>query len=352
MRLDEPQWWYGKTPDLRQRLLAPIGHLYGWIVEARFRRHRPYRSRFPVICVGNFTAGGAGKTPLALFIAQLLLERGESPVFLSRGYGGTSAGPAWVEDSPDAAQQFGDEPLLLARLAPTLIAHDRKAGLQMIEDGGWHASVVIMDDGLQNPALIKDLSIAVVDGRRGVGNGEVIPAGPLRAPLEFQLGLIDAIVVRDPDAAKPLQEHGVHQLLRHTFPGPVLAARAVPSGDTAWLAKTPIVAYTGIANPDRFFRLLEASGARIVQRIAFPDHHVFSRADAVRLLRHAQDTDARLVTTEKDWVRLKGSTGVRNDLLEKTEPFAIEMAFEARDLDRLAALIEGVMQRERPQKRP
>ncbi len=351
MRLDEPQWWYGERPDPRQRLLAPIARLYGWIVEARFRRHRPYRSRVPVICVGNFTAGGAGKTPLALFIAQHLLERGESPVFLSRGYGGTSAGPAWVEDAPDAAGQFGDEPLLLARVAPTLIAHDRKAGLQMIEDGGWHASVVIMDDGLQNPTIVKDLSIAVVDGRRGLGNGEVIPAGPLRAPLEFQLGLIDAIVVRAPDADEPSQDYGIHQLLRQTFPGPVLAARAVASGDTSWLSKVPIVAYAGIANPDRFFRLLEASGARVVQRIAFPDHHDFSRADAVRLLQHAKATGARLVTTEKDWVRLKDGTGLRKDLLEQTEPFAIEMAFEARDLDRLAALIEGVMQRVRPQKR-
>ena len=348
MRLEEPQWWYGETPDPRQRLLAPIAHLYGWIVEARFRRHRPYRSRLPVICIGNFTAGGAGKTPLALAIAQLLLQRGEAPVFLTRGYGGTLAGPAWVEETADAASRFGDEPLLLVRVAPTLVARDREAGVQRIEDGGWHASVIIMDDGLQNPALIKDLSIAVVDDRRGVGNGEVIPAGPLRAPLEFQLGLIDAIVVRAQDAATPSQKQGVHELLRRTFPGPVLAARAVPRGGTAWLTNTPIVAYAGIVNPDRFFGLLEASGACVVQRIAFPDHHAFSRADAVRLLDRARATGARLVTTEKDWVRLKGNDDVRKDLLEQTEPFGIEMAFQTRDLDRLTTLIEGAIQRERP----
>jgi tetraacyldisaccharide 4'-kinase len=352
VRLDEPQWWYGETPDRRQRLLTPIAHLYGWIVEARFRRQRPYRSRLPVICVGNFTAGGAGKTPLALFIAQQLRKRGESPTFLTRGFGGTIAGPAWVEDTPDAAHRFGDEPLLLARVAPTIVARDRKAGLKMIEDGGREASVVIMDDGLQNPALIKDLSIAVVDGRRGVGNGEVIPAGPLRAPLEFQLGLIDAIVVRTPDAGKPTQDRGVHQLLRHTFPGPVLAARALPSGDTTWVKKKPIVAYAGIANPDRFFKLLDSLGAHVVQRIAFPDHHAFSRADAVRLLERAQVTGARLVTTEKDWVRLKGSADVRKDLQEKTEPFAIELVFATRDLDRLSSLLEGVLERESLKKRP
>lgn len=351
MRLDEPPWWYGETPDRRQRLLTPIAHLYGWIVEARFRRHRPYRSRLPVICVGNFTAGGAGKTPLALFIAQQLRERGERPTFLTRGFGGTTTGPAWVEDTPNAAHRFGDEPLLLARVAPTIVARDRKAGLKMIEDSGREASVVIMDDGLQNPVLIKDLSIAVVDSRRGVGNGEVIPAGPLRAPLDFQLGLIDAIVVRTPDAGKPSEDRGIHQLLRHTFPGPVLAARALPSGDTAWVKKEAIVAYAGIANPDRFFKLLESLGAHLVERIAFPDHHAFSRADAVRLLERAQVTGARLVTTEKDWVRLKGRHDVRKDLLKKTKPFAIELAFETRDLDRLSSLLEGVLQHEIRKKR-
>jgi len=345
VRLEEPHWWYGETPDPRQRLLAPIGQLYGWLAERRFRRRQPYRSRYPVICIGNFTMGGTGKTPLALFIAELLLARGEKPVFLTRGYGGKSPGPVWVEDTPDAARRFGDEPLLLARIAPTLVARDRRAGALMIEDGTLPVSAIIMDDGLQNPALKKDLTIAVVDGQRGVGNGEVFPAGPLRAPLEFQLGLIDAIVVRAP-VSTPAREHAVHALLRREFPGPVLAAHVVARGDTAWLNDAPIVAFAGIANPDRFFALLENLGANIVERLTFPDHHTFTPADCDQLLASAQAKDARLATTEKDWMRLKGDAAVPTEMLERTQSLAIETVFEARDLGRITSLIETVTQRQ------
>ena len=208
MRLDEPSWWYGGAGDVRQRALAPLGRLYGWIAERRYYRHQPYRSRLPIICVGNFTAGGTGKTPLSLGIARLLIARGERPVFLTRGYGGQTAGPAWVEGGPGAARRFGDEPLLLAAVAPTMVARDRRAGIIAIESGGGQPSAVIMDDGLQNGSVSKNLSIALVEGRRGIGNGEVIPAGPLRAPLEFQIGLVDAIVVRDPPDLT--DERGVH----------------------------------------------------------------------------------------------------------------------------------------------
>ncbi len=208
MRLDEPGWWYGTGADerpgltahVRTPVLRALSRLYGRIVEQRFHRRQPYRSRYPVICVGNFVAGGTGKTPLALLIARLIIAQGGNPVFLTRGYGGRERGPVWVSEGANAAWRFGDEPLLLARVAPTLVARDRKAGVHMIEDSGRDVAAVIMDDGLQNPALVKDLSIAVIDGVRGLGNGEVIPAGPLRAPMAFQLGLVDAIAVREPQA--------------------------------------------------------------------------------------------------------------------------------------------------------
>jgi tetraacyldisaccharide 4'-kinase len=342
--LEEPSWWYGDAADPRRRLLAPLGEVYGWITEARFRRHQPYRSRLPVICVGNFTAGGTGKTPLAILIARLLQAQGQAPVFLTRGYGGSAPGPVWVEASAGAARRFGDEPLLLARVAPTLVARDRKAGVRMIEDSGRNVSAVVMDDGLQNPSLAKDLAIAVVDGERGLGNGEVIPAGPLRAPMEFQLGLVDAIVVREPQGAGPGKAHGIHALLRRAFPGPVLAARVAPRGDTAWLAEAPVVAFAGIANPGRFFALVESLGARLLERVAFPDHHPLSSADAARLLSLAQAKGARLLTTEKDWVRLDGQESAQRALLERAQPLAIELTLEERDLGRLASLIEAATQ--------
>src|SRR5690606_16925913 len=161
------------------------------------------------------TAGGTGKTPLAIFIAELLKARGQSPVFLTRGYGGSVHGPAWLDgETSAAAPRFGDEPLLLARVAPTLVARDRKAGIPMLETSSRKVSAVIMDDGLQNQALAKDFAIAVVDGARGLGNGEVIPAGPLRAAMEFQLGLVDAIVVREPQGKADGEPQGVHALLK------------------------------------------------------------------------------------------------------------------------------------------
>ena len=355
MPLDEPTWWYGDAQDWRRRLLAPFGALYGQIAEARFRRRAPYRSRLPVVCIGNFTAGGTGKTPLSMLVARLLIEQGEKPVFLTRGFGGHVSGPAWVEDVADAAQRYGDEPLLLATVAPTLVARDRRAGIGVIERGQREASVVVMDDGLQNSALAKDLCIAVIDGTRGLGNGEVIPAGPLRAPIDFQIGLVDAIVVRDPRHSAG-DERGIHALLRRAFPGPVLAANVVPCGDTGWIGEAPLVAFAGIADPARFYGLLERLGGKIACRVSFPDHHAFTRADAERLLSLAREKGARLVTTEKDWVRLARGAPGAGELLAQTRTLGIDMAFDARDLGRLNSLLQtalaGTQARHRPPSLP
>lgn len=344
MPLEEPSWWYG---DARQHalapLLAPLGRLYGWMAQARFRRAAPYRSRLPVICVGNFTAGGTGKTPLAIFIAQLLEARGAKPAVLTRGYGGRERGPVWVEEGIGAAARFGDEPLLLARTALTLVARDRALGAQMIEDSGRDISVIVMDDGLQNPGLAKDLSLAIVDGVRGLGNGEVIPAGPLRAPIDFQLGLVDAVVVREPERAPADAPDGIHALLRRRFPGPVLAAHTLARGDVAWLKGAAVVAFAGIANPQRFFSLVESLGARLVACCAFPDHHVFKRSDCENLLSLAESTGAQLLTTEKDWVRLKSEERLPLAVLERTRTLGIDIVFDERDLGRLTSLIGSVV---------
>ena len=166
MRLDEPSWWYPQTPSRVATFLQPLGALYGWAAATRYFRATPYRSRLPIICIGNFTAGGTGKTPLAVYLCERLKAAGHEPVALTRGYGGRLSGPYWVNGRSDVARDVGDEALLLAKAAPTLVARDRRIGARAIEIGPHPVTVVVMDDGLQNPALAKDLTIAVVDGGR------------------------------------------------------------------------------------------------------------------------------------------------------------------------------------------
>ena len=338
MPLEEPSWWYGdgaSEADLRVRLLAPIARVYGWAAERRFRTAAGYPCRLPVICVGNFTAGGTGKTPLSLLIATYLKSQGAQPVFLTRGYGGRRKGPYWVNPTVDLAAEVGDEPLLLAKTARTLVARDRAAGARAVEAAG-DATHIVMDDGLQNPSLRKSLSIAVVDGQRGLGNGEVIPAGPLRAPLGFQFALADAVVVNGGTDAPALPA------LKSAFPGPVLEARVEPEATSVEeLAGTKTVAFSGIGNPQRFFDLLHEVGAETVALHAFKDHHTFSEAEASDLMAEATGHGARLVTTEKDLARLKGGHGAVGRLWRAATPLRIRLALDDRDMGRLTALLDN-----------
>lgn len=344
MHLDEPRWWYGTGGGARlgERLLGPVGDLYGRIVEKRHAAVTPYRTDIPVICVGNFTAGGTGKTPLTRFLVALLAEQGVEAICLTRGYGGRLAGPVWVDGAVHGADAVGDEPLLISASARVMVARDRRAGLEAIAAGGG-ARAVIMDDGLQNPSLAKDMAIAVVDASRGFGNGRVIPAGPLRARLAFQLGLVDCIVVMGADP--PGGPSPVFELLKKRFPGPVLRGAVAPSAETGWLAGQPVLAYAGIANPQRFFGLVESLGAGSVTARAFPDHHAFTDAEAAGLLADAERLGALLVTTEKDLARLAGAKGAGAELAARSRTLPIEVRFEDRDLVRLRALVDGALKR-------
>lgn len=334
MRLEPPSWWYGERPAerLKAALLAPAGAVYGLAGEARFAMARPYRPALPVICIGNFTLGGAGKTPLALEIARLARDWGCRPAFLSRGYGGRIAGPHRVEMERDTAPDVGDEPLLLARAAPAFIARDRQAGARAIEESG--ADLIIMDDGFQNPALAKDLCLIAVDAGTGTGNGRVFPAGPLRAPLGAQMQRADVIVmIGEGELPARLATEAAKAGI------PVMRAGLEASDDPAWLQTAPAVAFCGIGRPAKFFTTLERLGARLAAAIPFPDHHVFTAEDATLLLDTAARAGATLVTTEKDWVRLTGAGGALSELKGKARTLPVRLRVADDDQPQLTALL-------------
>jgi len=279
-------------------LLAPIARVYAAIADRRLSRPGA-RAGAPVICIGNPTVGGAGKTPAAIAVASLLLDGGRHPVFLTRGYGGRLAGPLAVDPARHDATDVGDEPLLLARTAPVIVARDRPAGARAALALG--ADAIVMDDGFQNPSLHKDLSILVVDGRRGVGNGCVIPAGPLRATLGAQLDRAQALLVvgEDAGACEAIAKAGARGLA-------ILRAGIAPRQDAvARLRGRPLLAFCGIGDPQRFAATLTAAGLDVRGARAFPDHHRYTASDAASLLAEAEKRGLTLVTTEKDRVRLE-----------------------------------------------
>jgi tetraacyldisaccharide 4'-kinase len=285
-----PEFWARRGP--LSSLLLPLAWAYGAGAAARQAWTQPFRAAVPVICIGNLVAGGAGKTPVALSLAALLKARGHAVHILSRGYAGSLAGPVPVDRVRHSATDVGDEPLLLAAAAPTWVARDRVASAKAAIAAG--AGVLLLDDGLQNPRLAKTLSLLVVDGGAGFGNGRVLPAGPLREPLAGGLARADLVVLMGDDEA------GVAPLLQGK---PVLRARLVAQNGPDFAGK-PVVAFAGIGRPAKFFASLAATGARLIARHGFPDHHPYREEELSRLLAEAADTGASLVTTAKDRVRL------------------------------------------------
>ncbi|HEX2553978.1 MAG TPA: tetraacyldisaccharide 4'-kinase [Microvirga sp.] len=294
-----PAFWWRPAPSGLARALGPAAALYGAIAGRRMGRAGA-PAPVPVICIGNFTAGGAGKTPTAIRVAEALAARGLRPAFLSRGYGGRLAGPVAVDPARHGADAVGDEPLLLARTAPTIVARDRPAGAALAARDG--ADAVVMDDGLQNPSLAKDCAIAVVDGAVGIGNGRALPAGPLRAPMAAQWPRVDAVLVIG--AGAPGERVAAEAARRGV---PVLRGRLAPDGAAAAaLAGERVLAFAGIGRPEKFFDTLRACGAEPVVARAFPDHHPYRADEIAALAAQARAGGLRLVTTEKDGARLAG----------------------------------------------
>ena len=303
MPLEAPFWWYRKKGALASAL-APLGRLYGRVAEARFARVEPYRSRLPVICIGNFTAGGGGKTPTAIAVAALLDELGAKPAFLTRGYGGASKGPVLVAEGSE--RRGGGRRAAAARRQPRRPWSRPIARPAPRPSRRPRPSVIVMDDGFQNPSLAKDLSLVVVDAAAGIGNGLVMPAGPLRAPLEAQMARADALVViGDGGKAAPLIEAFARQ------GKPVLKARMVPRQDRRWLSVLPVIGFAGIARPAKFFATLRDNGARLIDTRSYPDHYRYSERAGAQPAQRGEGQNAMLVTTEKDWVRLPDDDGQR-----------------------------------------
>ncbi len=288
-----PEFW--RRGGILGAALAPAGWCYGLCARLLYKSARPVKAPVPVLCVGNLVIGGAGKTPVALSIGRRLIERGRKVHFLSRGYGGRVAGPLRVDPRNHTAADVGDEALLLAACAPAWVSRDRVAGVEAA--GG--ADMILMDDGFQNASVAKDLSLLVIDGEYGFGNGRVIPAGPLRETVSSALSRADGIVLIGEDIAG-IENHPAVKASRL----PVLKARARPGPEAEDLKGQSVVAFAGIANPEKFFRTLEEAGSEIKASHAFPDHHPFGEGDIQRLKSEAAGLNAKLATTEKDAMRL------------------------------------------------
>ncbi|HEX3860082.1 MAG TPA: tetraacyldisaccharide 4'-kinase [Stellaceae bacterium] len=285
-----PEFWHA-PPGLAAGLLTPLGTV--WDTAARLRRAltRPYRAPVPVVCVGNLVAGGSGKTPVVLSLARLAARHMAAHV-VTRGYGGRLAGPVRVDPTRHDAIAVGDEALLIAAVTPCWIARDRAAGIRAAATAG--AELVLLDDGFQNPSIAKNLSLVVVDAEYGFGNSRVMPAGPLREPIGAGLARADAIVLIGKDDAPDSVDRAGR---------PVLRATLVPRHADR-VAGARVVAFAGIGRPAKFFASLTASGAIVAATQSFPDHHPFTEIQIARLRQQASDSDAILVTTAKDWVRL------------------------------------------------
>jgi tetraacyldisaccharide 4'-kinase len=299
------------------RLLMPLGAVYGAITAQRLTRHG-FKAGIPVLCIGNFDVGGAGKTPTVLALAKLLREIGESPVVLSRGYGGSLSGPIKVDVARHVAPQVGDEPLMMASSVPVVVSRDRADGIALVRSLG--ASVILMDDGFQNPAVMKDVSLIVIDGDRGLGNGQVIPAGPLRAPLRPQLDRTDALVIIGEGRAADRVAETITAERKPVFRGHL---RPSPASVAALQGKR-VLAFAGIGDPARFFRTLRSSGIDVAAEQAFPDHHPFSRDEILRVVAEAKHLALTAVTTEKDMARMV-SDGQVASFARDVIPFAVTL---------------------------
>lgn len=322
-----PEFWHHRrgrdAAPVTQTVLTPLSWIYFFVGALKQATTIPFRARAKVICVGNLTLGGAGKTPVTLAILARLKARGLKVAALTRGYRGKEAGPVFVNAAHDAVA-VGDEALLLAKVAPTIVAHNRAAGARLADAEGF--DVIVMDDGFQNPSLAKDLSIVVVDGETGFGNRSICPAGPLREPIKSGLARAGAILyMRRNEQALRNPAEGAE-----FWRGAVLNAWLEPEPDAAAGFKGQrIIPFAGVGRPQKVFDTFEAIGAHIIVDAPYPDHYHYTDGDIDWLRRTATKHNARLATTEKDFMRLSAEQREGVSVLPVRAVFAVEPALDA-----------------------
>jgi tetraacyldisaccharide 4'-kinase len=330
-----PLFWWTSKPSFLARMLAPLGTIYGAITVRRMAKRKSQSSTSQkIICIGNFTAGGAGKTPIAIAIAKALQAQSISVCFLSRGYGGTIKFPVLVDPQLHTASQVGDEPLLLTCIAPTIISRNRAAGLALC--AATKANIIIMDDGLQNP-LAKDFSIAVVDCEVGIGNGLCIPAGPLRASLAKQWSYVQAVVFLGSGTGADALKTNAQNMGVNVFEAELQS----PSHIISSLRDKLILAYCGIGRPQKFFDHITNLGGVIGAKRSFADHHSFTQNDASDLLEQAQRDHMVLFTTEKDFIRLPKDNTPLGILAARSRVVPVEA--EIKNVDALILKLQALI---------